>query len=168
MLLACPTFGLFCDPTPIPRPTALAARSGMPPLVGRTLRLFGDTPDVWPLLGLSVRDVRAEERCVTFVFRSPSLAEVSATLTCGGRAPRGTVVGASGLTVGVRFAAVDGVPFAARRGVSGVRGFRAEARVGLRGGGGRPWLLRSDDIPGQEGYRGEYIGSKWAEKQGAH
>lgn len=70
--------------------------------------------------------------------------------------------------MGVRFAAVEGAPFAARRGVSGVRGFRAEASVGLRGGGGRPWVLRSDDIPGRKGYRGEYIGSGWVEWRGVH
>lgn len=60
-----------------------------------------------------------------------------------------------GLTVGVR-PAVEGVVLAANRGVSGARVGRVEAKVGFTGGV-RPWVLRSDDIPGLQGYRGEYI-----------
>lgn len=81
ILLAWPTLGLFCAPTPIPRPTALAARSDVPPLNGRPLKLLGDILGCDTALGLSVRDVRAWERGVIFAFRSPSLEEVSATLT---------------------------------------------------------------------------------------
>lgn len=40
--------------------------------------------------------------------------------------------------------------------MSGARVDRVEAKVGFTGGV-RPWVLRSDDIPGLQGYRGEYI-----------
>lgn len=60
------------------------------------------------------------------------------------------------LIVGVRPAGVVGVALAATRGVSGAPAVRLAARVGLTGGG-RPWALRSDDIAGLRGYRGEYI-----------
>lgn len=147
---------------PIPNPTALPPLSDVPleaGIAGLPRMLLGDTPTCDPggLAGLSVRVGLGRERGAVFTFRSPSLAEVSATRTCGGRA-RGAEVGPSDLTVGGFFGAVDGVVFAARRGVRGERVVRLEARVGLRGGGGRPWGVRSDDIPGRGGYRGEYMG----------
>jgi len=122
--------------------------------------LFGDTPDVAETpLGLTARVVRIYARGVGPAFRSPSLlllAVVSATFTCGSRG-RVVVVGALARIVGVR-PAVDGVVLAATRGVSGAP-VRLAAKVGNVGlpGGGRPWALRSDDIPGLRGYRGEYI-----------
>jgi hypothetical protein len=116
------------------------------------LMLFGDTPDdAETPLGLTARVVRMYARGVGPAFRSPSLlllAAVSATLTCGSRG-RVTVAGAAARTVGVRPAVVGGVALAATRGVSGapVRLVANVGRVGLPGGG-RPWALRSDDIPG--------------------
>jgi hypothetical protein len=126
--------------------------------------LFGDTPDdVETPLGLTARVVRIYARGVGPTIRSPSLlllllTEVSATLTCGRRG-RVVVLGAFARIVGVR-PAVEGVALAATRGVSGAP-FRLAAKVGKVGlpGGGRPWALRSDDIPGLRGYRGEYIES---------
>lgn len=126
--------------------------------------LFGDTPDdAETLLGLTARAVRTYDRGVMFTFRSPSLLLlllVSATRTCGNRG-RVVVVGALARTVGVRPAVVGGVALAATRGVSGapVRLAANVGRVGLPGGG-RPWAVRSDDIPGLRGYRGEYIGER--------
>lgn len=124
-----------------------AAATGLP------LKLFGDTPDdAETLLGLVARVVRMYARGAGPAFRSPSLllllAAVSATLTCGSRG-RVVVVGAAARTVGVRPAVVGGVALAATRGVSGAPD-RLEANVGRVGlpGGGRPWALRSDDIPG--------------------
>lgn len=93
-------------------------------------------------------------RCVMFAFRSPSLLVVSATLTCGSRG-RGAAVDVFALMVGVRDAGVAGVVLPATRGVSGIP-VRLAARVGLTGCG-RPWVLRSDDIPGLQGYRCGYI-----------
>ena len=124
-----------------------AATTGLP------LMLFGDTPDdAETLLGLVARVVRMYARGVGPAFRSPSLllllAAVSATLTCGSRG-RVVVFGAAARIVGVRPADVGGVALAATRGVSGAPD-RLEANVGRVGlpGGGRPWALRSDDIPG--------------------
>ena len=132
-----------------------AATTGLP------LMLFGDTPDdAEILLGLTARVVRMYARGVGPAFRSPSLlllAAVSATLTCGSRG-RVVVVGAAARIVGVRPAVVEVVAVAATRGVSGapVRLAANVGRVGLPGGG-CPWALRSDDIAGRGGYRGEYI-----------
>ena len=125
-----------------------AATTGLP------LKLFGDTPDdAETLLGLVARVVRIYARGAGPAFRSPSLlllllAAVSATLTCGSRG-RVVVVGAAARTVGVRPAVVGGVALAATRGVRGAPD-RLAANVGRVGlpGGGRPWALRSDDIPG--------------------
>lgn len=89
-----------------------------------------------------------------FAFRSPSLLVVSATLTCGTRG-RGAPVDVFALIVGVREAGVAGAELAATRGVSGIP-VRLAARVGLTGCG-RPWVLRSDDIPGPQGYRCGYM-----------
>ena len=131
-----------------------AATTGLP------LMLFGDTPDDVEIpLGLTARVVRMYARGVGPTFRSPSLlllAEVSATFTCGSRG-RVVVVGTFARMVGVR-PAVEGVALVATRGVSGAP-VRLAAKVGSVGlpGGGRPWALRSDDIPGLRGYRGEYI-----------
>ena len=140
----------------MPTPTELAVLS-FPLLgaatIGLPLLLFGDTPDdAETPLGLTARVVRMYARGVGPAFRSPSLllllAAVSATLTCGSRG-RGVVVGAAARIVGVRPAVVGGVALAATRGVSGapVRLAANVGRVGLPGGG-RPWALRSDDIPG--------------------
>jgi hypothetical protein len=71
-------------------------------------------------------------------------------------------VGAFALIVGVRPAAIEGVALAATRGVSGPP-VRLVARVGFTGGGGgRPGAVRSDDIAGLRGYRGEYIEGRTA------
>jgi hypothetical protein len=134
-----------------------AATTGLP------LILFGDTPDdVETPLGLTARVVRIYDRGVGPTFRSPSLlllAVVSATFTCGSRG-RVVVVGALARMVGVRPAGAEDVVLAAAA-TRGVRGapVRLAAKVGKVGlpGGGRPWALRSDDIPGLAGYRGEYI-----------
>ena len=123
--------------------------------------LFGDTPDdAEILLGLTARVVRMYARGVGPAFRSPSLlllVAVSATFTCGSRG-RVVVVGTLARVLGGRPAVVGGVALAATRGVSGAP-VRLPAKVGKVGfpGGGRPWALRSDDIPGLRGYRGEYI-----------
>ena len=149
----------------MPTPTELAVLS-FPLLgaatIGLPLLLFGDTPDdAETPLGLTARVVRMYARGVGPAFRSPSLLllllAVSATLTCGTRG-RVVVPGAAARIVGVRPAVVGGVALAATRGVSGapVRLAASVGRVGLPGGG-RPWALRSDDIPGLRGYRGEYI-----------
>jgi hypothetical protein len=150
----------------MPTPTELAVLS-FPLLgaatIGLPLLLFGDTPDdAETPLGLTARVVRMYARGVGPAFRSPSLLlllllAVSATLTCGTRG-RVVVPGAAARIVGVRPAVVGGVALAATRGVSGapVRLAANVGRVGLPGGG-RPWALRSDDIPGLQGYRGEYI-----------
>lgn len=163
ILLAWPSLGLAWTPPPIPNPTAFPPRSDEPAVTAAGLLpliLLGETleRDTGVLFGLSVRAVRMNGRVVVSAFRSPSLPEASATLTCGGRT-RGAGADVSDLAVGARFEAVEGVALAASRGASGVvRGVRAEASVGLRGGGGRPWTLRSDDIPGRKGYRNGYIG----------
>ena len=140
----------------MPKPTEWPVLSFAPlgaATTGLPLTLFGDTPDdAETLLGLVARVVRTYARGVGPAFRSPSLllllAAVSATLTCGSRG-RVVVLGAAARTVGVRPAVVGGVALAATRGVSGApdRLAASVGRVGLPGGG-RPWALRSDDIPG--------------------
>jgi hypothetical protein len=155
-LLACATLGLFWAPTPIPSPTELPLRSLLLPgaaSVGLPLKLLELTPvdGGGSSLGLSVRADRTIGRGARFPFRSPSLLAVFATLgaTCGSRG-RGAALGGLDRTVGVRGVPVGGVALAARRGVSGALVVRGMGRVGLPGGG-RPWVLRSEDIAGLRG-----------------